>query len=139
MICTFLAYQDKFIHEVAGRLCFQPVSVSHSVITHDALDLTIQGFLAPAPSLDMGPHCTCRDPTPKPRPQPSIFLTLDMFKLVHYEVHRSTVDKRAVPTEMFSCRDFPFFISIICTFYIISSRCFHLFTSVTSPTRLKTG
>ena len=66
-------------------------------ITHDVLDLTIQGNLPPGPS-DMGAHCTG---TP---PQPSFLPTsrhiqlrphrLDMFKLFHFE--SPTVGKRAV-------------------------------------------
>ena len=70
--------------------CPQVGRGSHVTITHDVLDLTIQGPLQPPPPKKYGTSFY-RDPQGWPSPSPTPIL--DMFKL-HYEAR--TVGKRTI-------------------------------------------
>ena len=80
------------------KLCFQLcLSVCHSVggahgtITHDVLDITIEGSLFEMLKLvQLGPHCAGTPNLPYP----------DIFKLVHYEAQAGSWHS----TGMLSCR-----------------------------------
>ena len=54
---------------------FSVVSVHYVTITHDALDLTIQGSPKPCPLLDMGSHCAG---TPSANAMPPSPLDMDL-------------------------------------------------------------
>ena len=112
VFCTFLACQDKFIHEVAGRSCFQPCL---SVILSLPMMRWTSPYRDPWPRLPpmrwnltvQGPQA----PTPvQPRPP------TDMFTLFHYESYCWQVGGLH-PTGMFSCWTFLFSFRLFASFY----------------------
>ena len=93
------------IHESFSHVCVsvhKGREVPCDYYPRDTLDLTIEGHPGhgillygnpqPVPSLDMGPHCTGTHPSPAPWTCSnfSVWTSLYMFKLVHYEAHMAT-------------------------------------------------